>query len=776
MDPSNLMPPITTEGSDCGLPLLSVSIRPSLVLKKRYSIDEKETRTDYPNVEISWNVNEYILTKYINKFVTESEPADFSLGTVLEHSIAEAYFLLAAYKGSSIFDVLSFSRSAIEPHEQDSHRNPLDAVVDGLRDYGLKALSTQSELPERWWSSKHKLMQRLAIHLIACDENRSPDQKLKWLTETVGLYTDGVKHESYQLLEKAFSDASVSQKNIVLEVAEIGPDYPEDTPNRKQHIAYAKFNLLAWLVRVDPLFEETQVKFEQAQTENPDFEIREHLDLDHWATAVSWIAPSDLNIDDFLIRLEKDHEGAFNDLVSQQDSRRTLDGNSWDDIYWLVEKAAEQCPGLGLKLWDANAKRGYIGDDIWSIENAIIGGWEKAELGNLGLKIVKKLQLSLSNLNSDTTNAIANFLLHQGRQQVDCIESPTTAEMRKLAKSLWDLHGDSYSSYAGAEPLSSVMPSYLNSWPGKLARYWGSEVERRWRQNRDVWDGLNSEETDALTSLLGGNADVLDSTQPAIAGQLFFYFAADEEFATQYLLPLFDDSKRHAYAWFSYLHHPRFNDRLLAGGLLESMLNEFGRLSELPDGSTRQSFLKFVISVISYAEISSSERDKLLEQSNVADNGAYVIEFAQAVEWFIRNGEVDAAAIWDRWLGNHLRDRVDGRPRVATAEEMKAWADLVPFLGAKIPDTIELLSEQEIGFRQDRFYIEIPSHAYKAYGDKLIAFLANRIRSTPVPTATSSLGYTIRRVIEEAEKNLGQEQAQPLVDTAVDKGFIEPAG
>lgn len=762
--------PNTLEGRTCGLPLLSVSLRPSLILKKRFFIEEKDARKQYPDAEVSWNANEYILTKYINQIVAESVPGDFSLGSVLIQSITEGYLLLNAYHGSKNFDVLSFGRSAIEPHEQDKFRKPIDALIDGLRDYGLKALSVHPTLPELWWNSQYKFLQRLAIHLVTYDENITLNQKLEWLISRVGLYEVGLKHESYQLLAKTLSDASLMQKKQVLVAAEVGPDIPDDASNRENHIAYAKFNLLAWLVRVDPSWEEAQVKFDQVRQENPDFEVREHPDFDHWMTSGTWGGTLPMEVDEFLKLVGKNADVALYELVSSDYSRHAFDKPSWDDALELIEKAACQRPDLGLQLWDATTTREELGEKRAPVWGAIAEGWGKAEIGELGVDIVDRLTVFLDDGNS--AGAVAEFLLNQGLRQIELGESAMTVEMRKLAKSLWDIHGAIFSYPEGYEPLSFA-PLYLNSWSGKLARYWRNEVDRRWRKNRDNWEGLSSEESAALTSLLAGSSHALDATQPAIAGELFFYFAADEDFAIQHLLPIFDDLKRHAYAWFSYLHHPRYNDRLLAGGLLESMLNEFERLGELPDGSTRQSFLKFVISVITYAEISSSERDKLLNQSNVAANGAYAIEFAQAVERFIRDDEVDAAAIWDRWLGNHLRKRVEGIPRVAIAEELEAWADLVPLLGAKIPDAIELLSGQEIGFAQAHLYIEVPSHAFKAYGDKLIVFFTDRIRSTSALNAVSSLGYTIRHLAEEAQKILGQEQAQRLIDAAADKGFIE---
>ena len=119
--------------------------------------------------------------------------------------------------------------------------------------------------------------------------------------------------------------------------------------------------------------------------------------------------------------------------------------------------------------------------------------------------------------------------------------------MRELARVLWSEQGADFAYADDIQPLS-LAPLFLNSWPGFLAQYWGTEIDRRWRHSREQWDGLSAEEWEALVSLLDGNQYALDATQPAIAGQLYFYFAADAAFATKHLIPLFGDPRRHAFS------------------------------------------------------------------------------------------------------------------------------------------------------------------------------------------------------------------------------------
>jgi hypothetical protein len=200
--------------------------------------------------------------------------------------------------------------------------------------------------------------------------------------------------------------------------------------------------------------------------------------------------------------------------------------------------------------------------------------------------------------------------------------------MRRIAIQLWTEHGDSFTHSAGVNP-NSAAPLYLNSWPGDLAQYWTVEVDRRWRKNREDWSGLSHEERNALTQLPHGPQHALNATGPALASQLFFLFAADEAFTTNQVLPLFLQDETAALAWNSYLRHGRYNDKLLAAGLLNSTIAEWGRLDSLEGPHLRSQFFALVASIVSFAGITRESRQALLDQSVLAANGAHEANFAK---------------------------------------------------------------------------------------------------------------------------------------------------
>lgn len=767
---TDLLMPFLPDSTARSMAVLRTALRPFLRLERRWFVNDSTERTVHPDAKVAWNTDEYALTQHVLLVVRASDPGDRSLGGVLEDAVVAAYDLLNAYSGERGRDPLAHHRSAIEPHAQDELREPLDAVIDGLREYGIKALSVWPDLPDRWWNLDRALMQRLALHLIANDPERSADDKLLWLLDRIGLYADDLKHETYQVLAAAVGSATPPLKQRVLEAAAAGPDYPEEIPDRDRHFAYAKYNLLAWLTQADPDWAEAQTAFDAIQAENPGFGVREHPDFDTWMTSGTWGGKPPMDIEEFIQALAQNVSAALDDLLSHDYSERHFDQPDWRDALGLVQQAAERGPDLGVQLWDAVLGRDDLDDrqvDLW---RAIAEGWGKAQLGYSGLAAVQRLTALLAD--KDSAYAIGRFLLDQIRQQIDADESPVLASMRELARALWREQGTGFTHREDSTPLSFA-PLYLNSWPGFLAQYWGSEVDRHWRHSREEWAGLSDEESEALVELLNGNKDALDATQPAIAGELFFYFAADADFAAAHLLPLFNDPQRHAFGWYPFLHHPRWNDRILAAGLFDSMVAELSRLDELPDQNLHHIFLGFITSVVSYAGITNTDRRRLLDQTVLASDGSHAAGFAEAVAGFLREDGIDGAEVWRRWLSKHLERRLSGQPRVASAEELACWADVVPVVGEFVPAAATLLGGHGIGLGERFFNWELPEGVLTAYGPELVAFFAERVRST---TGSDHMARCrVRKLVETTRTAVGDAVAQPLVEAAREMGFLDAA-
>lgn len=762
--------PFLPEATARSTAVLRPALRPQLRLERRWFFGESEERTAPPDAKVTWNSDEYALTQHILLVVQATPAGDRSLGGALEDALIGAYDLLDAYHGERQWDPLTYDRSAIEPHAQDQMRNPLDAIIDGLRDYGMKALPVRPDLPEQLWDFHRDLMRRIALHLIALHPAHSNEEKLEWMLERTGLYANNLKHETYQVLLATVPDASSACKEKVLEAVNAGSDYPADMADRDRHFAYAKFNLLVWLTQVDPDWEEAQALFDRTQEENPGFSAREHPDFDTWMTMGSWGGEPPMAIEDFIQALDEDLTAGLNKLLLLDYSERHFEQPNWSDALALVKLAAQRRPDLGLKVWDVVADRDDLADRQGELWRSLVDGWGNADLETLGTAAVERVAALVAD--PDSAHVIGRFALDQGRQHIDLDESPLLAAMRKLARALWRAQGSMFTHREDSTPLSFA-PLYLNSWPGFLAQYWGGEVDRRWRHHREDWTGLSNEESDAIIELLSGKRHVLDATQPAVAEQLFFYFAADENFATTYVLPIFLNDETHASGWHPFLHHPRWNDRLLQAGLLDSMTAELGRLDDLPDKKLHHIFLRFVASIVSYGGISSVERRRLLDQTVLAANGAHAAGFAEAVKQFLRSDTVDESEVWHHWLGRHMERRFTGQPRVATAEELACWADVVPIVGEYVPAAAALFKGHPVGFSERPHNLDFSEDILRANAAVLVSFFADRVRNSS--PQDHLMRYRVRKLVDAVRTTAGEVIAQPLIDAATDTGFMTRA-
>lgn len=755
------------DGPDASV--LRAALRPFLTLGRRWSFGEDDSGQSLPDVEVAWTGDEHELTANLLRAVEVRPASDPDLGSMLEDALSAAYGLLDSYHGPRRWDPLSFGRSSIAPHQQDDHRDGIDAIVDALRVYGEKALPTRPDLVARWWSFDRALFRRLALHLLSIDASQPADSKLTWLLDKSVLYDEiNLKHEVYEVLAAALPSASSDSRARLLAAAIQGPErHDGDDPENDRHFDYTVFNLLVWLTRADPAWTEAESALAEIQGANPSFAAREHPDFNSWMTSGTWGDKLPMEPEEFIQQVEADASSALTDLLSRDYSERNFEDPDWSDALRLVSQAVGQRASIGLSLWDVIDQGSSPIEHPDDLKRAVIDGWAKAEPGDLPDGALDRISSQISV--AESARKISGFLLEQVRSLIDSDESPPIAQMRRMAVELWDAHSDGYTHHDEANPVGFA-PLYLNSWPGELVQFWMLEIDRRWRHHRDDWSGLNDEERSALDNMLAGSRQALDAVQPALAGQLFFIFGADERFAIEKLLPLFDDPDTAVLAWNPYLHHARYNDKLLAAGLLDSFVGEWDRLDALGDNSLQFIFYQLVVSIVSFAGISTQSRKRLLDQSVLADNGAHAPEFAEAVARFIREDGVNGAEVWRQWLGKHIENRLNGIPRTSTTEELARWADIVPAVGEFIPVAVASFSGHNIGLGERFFNREFPDGALQDHGPVVAQHFAERVRHTT--SNDFMVAHRVQELVGTLRAAVGDAVAQPVIDAARERGFL----
>nr|WP_249404695.1 SIR2 family protein [Plantibacter sp. CFBP 8798] len=756
-----LMPYEPLERSE-EMALLRVALRPFLILKPHWAMDRDDPLVA-PTAEATWHVEDEVLTRHVRKMIEDRAAGDSALGALLEDALGGAYDLLEGYDGPDKYDTLSSRRSAIEPHTQDEFRHSVDALIDGLRDYGAKALLERPETPERWWARGSTLFQRLALHLMRLSTTRGSDQKLDWVLERRILFESPLKHEVFRLVASTVPEASPDRLDRVLQAALEGPVFADDVPDGDRHRAYSVYNLLVWLTQSNPSWASAQRERDRLEMENPTFGPREFPDLDSWSGGATWGETLPMEVESFVRDLESDAEMALTALIDVDYSERRIDGPTWDGALTLVSRAAERDPSLGQRLWSATESRPMPADRKDDLREAIIEGWVHADLGECLNDVVILLASRVNGLRSP--RGITMLLVSQIEKNLDTPESASILAMRGLARAVWDKHRGSFEQRSDSSPSSLA----LNSWPGDLTRYWILEINRRWRELGEAWTGLNDLERETIEAMLVGSGAELDAIRPALGGQAYFMSVADPTFAQRHVLPLFNGPFA-SQAWEAYLHRPRYNDQMLFAGFLQSTIAEWEHLDGVGGRRLREQFYGLVASVVSIAGIAPEQRQELLDSSVLAGNGEHAPEFASAVMRFFKDDTVDSGALWNRWARDHLTERLQGLPRNARPGELERWADIAPFVGEHTGEAFSMLSHFALweGYRAPQF----PADLLATNGSALVDHLAERIRnSSPSGRATS---YAVRKLITDLKAALGVALCAPLLEAAIATGFRVP--
>lgn len=744
---------------------LRQALHPRLKLRPDYWADlaaDGSNTESLPAAELAWPIEEYAATKYWQALKKSGTPFAHRLCSLFENALLTAHELLEAWSppGSGT-GALTAHRSAIERHPQDKFRKVLDVLIDGLRDCGEELIVTDPGFIERWWSFEYPLFRRLALHLLGRTPVLDPAEKLQWLLDRDLVFDYNTKHETYAVLKITVQDAGPEVKAGRLERIVQGPQL--DYAVEARHVEYMKYNVLVWIAAADPAWTEAATALVELQAANPDFAPREHPDFDRWFESGVWGGTPPASTEEFTEMIRRDGaESALGWLLTRDYSERTFDEPTWDDALGLLRTVAETEPSAALELWETTT----LNDDDHAadIRRTLIYGWSRTALGNITLKIVENAATLTAD--PEAADAISVLLAEQVTKQADVLDSRSIVRLQEIARRLWQNH---HSSFTHEEEFDPTMLA-LNSWPGRVARYWVKEISRRWQSDPDGWSGLNEAERDGLLPLLHGSGPALDATRPAVAGEVFFMFAADPDFTVANIFPLFSTAGLERQSWEPYLYHPRWNNRFLESGFLELTVKALPHIDELTGPAVEGQYWNTLTSVIAYSDIGSHRRTEILDDLVLGKDGHHIVRFIDCLAGMLEGWQPDEAAqSWDAWIGRYMQRRFDGQPRRPVTEELEAWADLIPFLGSRIPAGVEIVLGQRIGFRSRFDWNQVPATTIHTHAVPMAQYLTHRLQnSSPLNCMTEE---TITEAGNALIGHLDADARKLLVEAAAEHGI-----
>ena len=627
------------------------ALRPSFGLPGRPSM-EIRLRDDHGDIRRAY---EAVVEPHLNDLAEH-------ILIMAERALLKAHVVLTSYGAiTATWDPLSFGRSAIQPHFQDAHPEPLDLVIDMARDAlaavaGRDAVAATAVLI-RWAHSSSALLRRLAVNAHGERQDLTADAKVLGLLAHGWLQENQLRQEVYHLLAGQLTHCSETAVAQLVAAANVPPDDSDDNDSR----ARARYDLLGWISRHAPNSADAQDAFAEAQQAHPEWIEREEPGFASWMSvgSIGYQPPMPPEVLADLLRTDPD--AAVTQLLQLKTAAAPWDGPTWDDALTLVATVVTSEPQLGYVILD-------VEDQHSELVASAIQGWAVAELDEAEAEAVAR---RLHDTVSPTTIPALTRLLAGSSGGKSIIAWHAVPATRELAELIGDQLPETPAD-GEAETLSRV----LNDPAGHLAQYWLRVVAYEWSKAAKGWTGLPADLRRPLEALLGRGDAATAIAEVLLASNVLLLFQADRAWCTAHVSPLlsWDDAERARRTWDGYLVWGRHNDELLRTGLLEQYLRCAERVADLPHERHGQ-LAGHLAGIAVFSSTDPLDWTPIFTaRSSVELRVAWLASVAHALADL---DELAVEAQWRRWLGAYWSRRLDGVPLALTPGEataIAAWA------------------------------------------------------------------------------------------------------
>ncbi len=609
------------------------------------------------------------------------------------------------------FDALSFGRSAIEPHPQDEFREVADVLIDAARDSLEHLLHASPQegaaaAVERLARAREPILRRLAVHAWRLREDRSPDEKLRWILDENLLYDLDLQHEIYMLLGDTVALASVVAVGAVLDRAKDGPQ------DGGEHSPYVPYNLLAWLHSAAPENATIAEEFTKLQERNPQFATREHPDLNVTMTS-GFVEDAEPFSRDELHELIESSPGeayaAIRSYATADEFR--LAGPTWTGALNALRGCVTHYPSDGIRLADV------LAPEDSDVRNALVRAWSAANMSSAPERAsgVEPLEENRPCPNAvtpeDVLTVIASWPMDAVRSAVanmfargGTADHPTAwhtlMPARRLAIDLWPTTQVTGNVVGSEDHYFEA----INHPAGDLAQFWMKVVAHEWRAHTDTWSGLPDELRAELDRMVQDQSRNGLLARLLLSTRLRFFTGADHAWAKSRLMPLFSwdqDTSEVREIWRSFVHYGQYDEQILADGFLDAMLATMRRANDLGDD---KSIAQLGRQLATVALKSSLEPKGWLPTLTTDAPAVLQLAWIGSVGRHLRGMDPkEASAQWSRWIREYWTGRIDSLPRPLTKDEASAMALWVLGLPDDRLAAVELMERTDAGLvKNDR--------------------------------------------------------------------------
>ena len=598
--------------------------------------------------------------------------------------LAERHRTLRSWQQATRDDAMSFRRSAIEPHEQDSHRQLMDVLIDAARDALEDLVATRTDAGAGWCDrlveAEAPLLRRLAVHALPNRSDLGADEKVDWLLARIGLHDRAAHHETFLAMRASYPATGTDRRQATIDAVR-KYEWQAHDDDREHYTAYRHFEWFQWLSDSDPECDLAREALQDIRERYADFRPSEHPDLTHYHWS-GWGyddegPESPWSVEELLslpARERLEQLLSFGEDGPVEPSRRGL--------LRSVGEAAGQDFMWGLALADALTESGDWDSDLWttllrSWSGELDGDTHRQVLARLGDAQLQRCQLQ----------AIAEMLLALVKDGGLAYASELLEESDHLARSLWahcsQDHGD-----PGSE---GWLTAAINHPAGALTEYWLWSISS-WRNRQETRpEAMDEEHAAALLGVINEPAVAGRLGRTVLARSLGFLLAADEAWTREHLIPLFEGAGGDDYqaVWDGLLYGRM--DRNVVTAMERAIFAAIPHMSDQfsTHGQQREAFIALCTAAVTY--VVDDPLDAWIPAFFRAANDLDTRRFAWSVGQHIRGVEnAGQREWWDRWLKQYWESRLQGVPAPLTegeVAEMMGWASS---FGSLFPDAVAL--------------------------------------------------------------------------------------
>ena len=575
---------------------------------------------------------------------------------------------LEARVGAALIE-FSRRRSAIQPHQQDRYRYPIDAVIDIVRDTAVALWRIDTEfvnrLIERWLKSEHVLMRRVAVHVAGQTPGATGSDLVRFVLDHDLASATGLDQEVLHLLRAA---APVADAELIDRLVDVWTPANDD-----ERECYRAFSRLESLERKGVDNAQLRATLAEVRSRLPEgLQGSPYPGMSSWMEGGSAEGVAPLTVEAFDERVREAPAEAVQFVLGFEERTfpRTGETTRAEAAQMLRDTILER-PAAGVELWP------YL-DDHPDLQGSVIAAWGQVKESD-DLDAIMSI-LATADLGT-VLHSVGQFLIHAERSDGAPWQNVPATE--PFMERVWAACPTDAAYVPGADTNQHWVSKTINEPAGVLMEFWFEMFRRRWSAAGDDWRGITEPDKKFLQRALDDRTERGALAQTQIAGRLHFLDAADSSWCRSRVLPLsnWTDPLAAEPFWWGVLSYARWNDGLVDEGLLAGLIETVKHLDAFDEDQARR-WAGFMASIAVRCDAppASSWVDQMTAKAGPDERARWIEALGSELE------EVDpsvAAAVWDTWLAEYWTRRTRSLPAVLSQAEADALAVLASHLPAE---------------------------------------------------------------------------------------------